>query len=159
MVYFQSEAMMLCGSVFLEAAMREMVRKYNTFRKRIGFIRSWMFIGKCPSAWKMFLGLVLTRLWEGFVLIFLLVPALNLCVRWLGTRMETCLLRKWGIVSFLGADQDVCFWACDMLIGNLILTLWGLLGLMFVWTILIAWTYRTGVYFVWALMEIPLLEE
>ena len=75
------------------------------------------------------------RLWGGLVLIFLLVPALNLCAM-ISTRMEN-RLPEMGICKAFGADRGRLL--RQILIENLILTcLGGLLGLCWVWTILIA---------------------
>ena len=77
----------------------------------------------------------LIRLWGGLVLIFLLVPALNLCAM-ISTRMEN-RLPEMGICKAFGADRGRLL--RQILIENLILTcLGGLLGLCWVWTILIA---------------------
>lgn len=122
----------------LEAAMHEMVRKYNTSQEENKLVLSgpdvyWKSVyrrGNVPLDWW-----ELIRLWGGLVLIFLLVPALNLCAM-ISTRMENCLLEM-GICKAFGADRGRLL--RQILIENLILTcLGGLLGLCCVWTILIA---------------------
>ena len=119
----------------LEAAMHEMVRKYNTSQEENKLVLSgpdvyWKSVyrrGNVPLDWW-----ELIRLWGGLVLIFLLVPALNLCAM-ISTRMEN-RLPEMGICKAFGADRGR-----QILIENLILTcLGGLLGLCWVWTILIA---------------------
>ena len=77
----------------LEAAMHEMVRKYNTSQEENKLVLSgpdvyWKSVyrrGNVPLDWW-----ELIRLWGGLVLIFLLVPALNLCAM-ISTRMENRL--------------------------------------------------------------------
>lgn len=122
----------------LEAAMHEMVRKYNTSQEENKLVLSgpdvyWKSVyrrGNVPLDWW-----ELIRLWGGLVLIFLLVPALNLCAM-ISTRMENCL-PEMGICKAFGADRGRLL--RQILIENLILTcLGGLLGLCCVWTILIA---------------------
>lgn len=122
----------------LEAAMHEMVRKYNTSQEENKLVLSgpdvyWKSVyrrGNVPLDWW-----ELIRLWGGLVLIFLLVPALNLCAM-IGTRMEN-RLPEMGICKAFGADRGRLL--RQILIENLILTcLGGLLGLCWVWTILIA---------------------
>ena len=69
----------------------------------------------------------LIRLWGGLVLIFLLVPALNLCAM-ISTRMEN-RLPEMGICKAFGADRGRLL--RQILIENLILTcLGGAAGLM-----------------------------
>ena len=122
----------------LEAAMHEMVRKYNTSQEENKLVLSgpdvyWKSVyrrGNVPLDWW-----ELIRLWGGLVLIFLLVPALNLCAM-ISTRMEN-RLPEMGICKAFGADRGRLL--RQILIENLILTcLGGLLGLCWVWTILIA---------------------
>lgn len=122
----------------LEAAMHEMVRKYNTSQEENKLVLSgpdvyWKSVyrrGNVPLNWW-----ELIRLWGGLVLIFLLVPALNLCAM-ISTRMEN-RLPEMGICKAFGADRGRLL--RQILIENLILTcLGGLLGLCCVWTILIA---------------------
>ena len=122
----------------LEAAMHEMVRKYNTSQEENKLVLSgpdvyWKSVyrrGNVPLDWW-----ELIRLWGGLVLIFLLVPALNLCAM-ISTRMEN-RLPEMGICKAFGADCGRLL--RQILIENLILTcLGGLLGLCWVWTILIA---------------------
>ena len=122
----------------LEAAMHEMVRKYNTSQEENKLVLSgpdvyWKSVyrrGNVPLDWW-----ELIRLWGGLVLIFLLVPALNLCAM-ISTRMEN-RLPEMGICKAFGADRGRLH--RQILIENLILTcLGGLLGLCWVWTILIA---------------------
>ena len=84
----------------LEAAMHEMVRKYNTSQEENKLVLSgpdvyWKSVyrrGNVPLDWW-----ELIRLWGGLVLIFLLVPALNLCAM-ISTRMEN-RLPEMGIVQ------------------------------------------------------------
>lgn len=121
----------------LEAAMHEMVRKYNTSQEENKLVLSgpdvyWKSVyrrGNVPLDWW-----ELIRLWGGLVLIFLLVPALNLCAM-ISTRMEN-RLPEMGICKAFGADRGRLL--RQILIENLILTCLGLLGLCWVWTILIA---------------------
>lgn len=122
----------------LEAAMHEMVRKYNTSQEENKLVLSgpdvyWKSVyrrGNVPLNWW-----ELIRLWGGLVLIFLLVPALNLCAM-ISTRMEN-RLPEMGICKAFGADRGRLL--RQILIENLILTCFGgLLGLCCVWTILIA---------------------
>ena len=122
----------------LEAAMHEMVRKYNTSQEENKLVLSgpdvyWKSVyrrGNVPLDWW-----ELIRLWGGLVLIFLLVPALNLCAM-ISTRMEN-RLPEMGICKAFSADRGRLL--RQILIENLILTcLGGLLGLCWVWTILIA---------------------
>ena len=122
----------------LEAAMHEMVRKYNTSQEENKLVLSgpdvyWKSVyrrGNVPLDWW-----ELIRLWGGLVLIFLLVPALNLCAM-ISTRMEN-RLPEMGICKAFGADRGL--FLCEILIVYLLLTcLGGLLGLCWVWTILIA---------------------
>ena len=122
----------------LEAAMHEMVRKYNTSQEENKLVLSgpdvyWKSVyrrGNVPLDWW-----ELIRLWGGLVLIFLLVPALNLCAM-ISTRMEN-RLPEMGICKAFGADRGRLL--RQILIENLMLTcLGGLLGLCWVWTILIA---------------------
>ena len=122
----------------LEAAMHEMVRKYNTSQEENKLVLSgpdvyWKSVyrrGNVPLNWW-----ELIRLWGGLVLIFLLVPALNLCAM-ISTRMEN-RLPEMGICKAFGADRGRLL--RQILIENLILScLGGLLGLGCVWTILIA---------------------
>ena len=122
----------------LEAAMHEMVRKYNTSQEENKLVLSgpdvyWKSVyrrGNVPlDGWE------LIRRWGGLVLIFLLVPALNLWAM-ISTRMEN-RLPEMGICKAFGADRGRLL--RQILIENLILTcLGGLLGLCWVWTILIA---------------------
>ena len=118
----------------LEAAMHEMVRKYNTSQEENKLVLSgpdvyWKSVyrrGNVPLNWW-----ELIRLWGGLVL----VPALNLCAM-ISTRMEN-RLPEMGICKAFGADRGRLL--RQILIENLILTcLGGLLGLCCVWTILIA---------------------
>ena len=122
----------------LEAAMHEMVRKYNTSQEENKLVLSgpdvyWKSVyrrGNVPLDWW-----ELIRLWGGLVLIFLLVPALNLCAM-ISTRMEN-RLPVMGSCKAFGSDGRRLL--RKILIENLLLTfLGGLLGLCWVWTILIA---------------------
>ena len=122
----------------LEAAMHEMVRKYNTSQEENKLVLSgpdvyWKSVyrrGNVPLNWW-----ELIRLWGGLVLIFLLVPALNLCAM-ISTRMEN-RLPDMRVCQAFGAGRGRLL--RQILIENLILTcLGGLLGLCCVWTILIA---------------------
>ena len=116
----------------LEAAMHEMVRKYNTSQEENKLVLSgpdvyWKSVyrrGNVPLDWW-----ELIRLWGGLVLIFLLVPALNLCAM-ISTRMEN-RLPEMGICKAFGADRG-------RLLRQILTCLGGLLGLCWVWTILIA---------------------
>ena len=125
----------------LEAAMHEMVRKYNTSQEENKLVLSgpdvyWKSVyrrGNVPLDWW-----ELIRLWGGLVLIFLLVPALNLCAM-ISTRMEN-RLPEMGICKAFGADRGRLL--RQILIENLILTcLGGLLGLCWVWT---TWIFCAG---------------
>lgn len=81
-----------------------------------------MFIGKVSIGVEMFLGLVgADTPWGGLVLIFLLVPALNLCAM-ISTRMKN-RLPEMGICKAFGADRGRLL--RQILIENLILTCLG----------------------------------
>lgn len=124
--------------VALEKAMHEMARKYNVSQEDnmlvlLGPDIYWKSVyrhGNAPLDWW-----ELMRLWGGLVLIFLLVPALNLCGM-ISTRMEN-RLPEMGICKAFGAARGRLL--RQVLAENLILTcLGGLLGLCLAWTVLAA---------------------
>lgn len=121
----------------LEKKMKEQVHKYNTSQEEyklslLGpdiFWKSAYRHGNVPLDWW-----ELIRQWGGLVLIFLLVPALNLCGM-ISTRMEK-RLPEMGICKAFGADRGRLLY--QVLTENLVLTcLGGLLGLGLAWTVLI----------------------
>ena len=121
----------------LERAMNEMVRKYNASQEDnklvlLGPDIYWKSVfrhGNAPLDWW-----ELVRLWGGFILIFLLVPALNLCGM-ISTRMEN-RLPEMGICKAFGADRGRLL--RQVLTENLLLTcLGGLLGLCLAWAVLL----------------------
>lgn len=122
----------------LEKAIEERVNKYNSSQEDyklqlLGPDIYWKSVyrhGNVPLDWW-----ELIRQWGGLVLIFLLVPALNLCGM-ISTRMEN-RLPEMGICKAFGADRRRLL--RQVLIENLILTcLGGLFGLCLAWTVLIA---------------------
>lgn len=121
----------------LERAMNEMVRKYNASQEDnklvlLGPDIYWKSVfrhGNAPLDWW-----ELVRLWGGLILIFLLVPALNLCGM-ISTRMEN-RLSEMGICKAFGADRGRLL--RQVLTENLLLTcLGGLLGLCLAWAVLL----------------------
>lgn len=121
----------------LERAMNEMVRKYNASQEDnklvlLGPDIYWKSVfrhGNAPLDWW-----ELVRLWGGLILIFLLVPALNLCGM-ISTRMEN-RLPEMGICKAFGADRGRLL--RQVLTENLLLTcLGGLLGLCLAWAVLL----------------------
>lgn len=122
----------------LEKEMEEQVRKYNTSQDEYKLIllgpdiywKSAYRHGNAPLDWW-----ELIRQWGGLVLIFLLVPALNLCGM-ISTRMEN-RLPEMGICKAFGADRGRLL--RQVLTENLVLTcLGGLFGLCIAWLVLIA---------------------
>lgn len=122
----------------LKAEVDELVRKYNASQEEkklvlLGpdiFWKSAYRHGNAPLDWW-----ELIRQWGGLVLIFLLVPALNLCGM-ISTRMEK-RLPEMGICKAFGANRGRLL--RQVLTENLILTcLGGLLGLCLAWIVLIA---------------------
>lgn len=121
----------------LERAMNEMVRKYNASQEDnklvlLGPDIYWKSVfrhGNAPLDWW-----ELVRLLGGLILIFLLVPALNLCGM-ISTRMEN-RLPEMGICKAFGADRGRLL--RQVLTENLLLTcLGGLLGLCLAWAVLL----------------------
>lgn len=117
--------------------MEEQVRKYNASQEEyklnlLGPDIYWQSVyrhGNAPLDWG-----ELIRLWGGLILIFLLVPALNLCGM-ISTRMEN-RLPEMGICKAFGAGKGLLL--RQVLGENLILTcLGGLLGLCLAWTVLV----------------------
>ncbi len=122
----------------LEAEVQERVRKYNTSQEEeeitvSGPFPSWQnaytFGTDQPfDAWS------LVKLWGGLVLIFLLVPALNLSGM-ISTRMES-RLPEMGISKAFGAGRGLLL--RQVLGENLLLTcLGGFFGLCLAWTVLV----------------------
>lgn len=118
--------------------LEEQVRKYNASQEEyklnlLGPDIYWQSVyrhGNVPLDWW-----ELIRLWGGLILIFLLVPALNLCGM-ISTRMEN-RLPEMGICKAFGANRGRLL--RQVLSENLLLTcLGGLLGLCFAWIVLVA---------------------
>lgn len=117
--------------------MYEMVCKYNILQEEnklvlLGLDVYWKSVYWCGNVFLDWWELIC--FWGGFVLIFLLVFVFNLCVM-ISMCMENCFLEM-GICKVFGVDCGCLF--CQILIENLILIcLGGLLGLCWVWMILI----------------------
>ncbi len=121
----------------LTKEIEEKVRKYNASQEEyklnlLGPDIYWQSAyrhGNAPLDWW-----ELGRLWGGLILIFLLVPALNLCGM-ISTRMEN-RLPEMGICKAFGANRGRLL--RQVLSENLILTcLGGLLGLCLAWGVLV----------------------
>lgn len=121
----------------LERAVEEQVRKYNTSQEEYKLVllgpdvywKSAYRHGNASLDWW-----ELIRQWGGLVLMFLLVPALNLCGM-ISTRMEN-RLPEMGICKAFGASRGRLL--RQVLTENLVLTcLGGLFGLCVAWMVLI----------------------
>lgn len=122
----------------LKKEIEEKVRKYNASQEEyklhlLGPDIYWQSVyrhGNAPLDWW-----ELVRLWGGLILIFLLVPALNLCGM-ISTRMEN-RLPEMGICKAFGANRGRLL--RQVLSENLLLTcLGGLLGLCLAWGVLVS---------------------
>ncbi len=136
MVYFKVKDAEQGEALKAEAA--EMVRKYNTSQDKVeievsGPIPLWQYTYSFGSstpvdAW------ALIREWGGLILIFLLVPALNLSGM-ISSRMEG-RLPEMGISKAFGASRSRLL--RQVLGENLLLTcLGGVVGLCLAWSVLV----------------------